>query len=193
MPNLLDSELVARSLRGDERAFRELISRHHGVAYAVVRSMLGDRDDVDDVMQVVYLKAYQGLGGFRGDARFSTWLYQIARREAIDATSRRRRETTDIDEVVIPAPAADAADAPLGERDTREWVERALAEIDEAYRTAIELRYMAEKSYEEIAAIMGLPEGTVKTYVHRGKMELKRILSRPDWRVRGSGSPAEAQ
>jgi len=101
VPNLVDSELVARSLRGDERAFRELISRHHGVAYAVVRSILGDRDEVDDVMQVVYLKAYQGLGSFRGEARFSTWLYQIARREAIDVIGRRRRETLDIDDVAV--------------------------------------------------------------------------------------------
>jgi RNA polymerase sigma-70 factor (ECF subfamily) len=183
VPNL-DSELVARSLRGDERAFRELVTRHHGVAYAVVRAILGDRDDVDDVMQVVYLKAYQGLGGFRGDARFSTWLYQIARREAIDASTRRRRDLTDIEDVDLLAPAADAADAPLRERDTREWLERAMGEIEENYRTAIELRYMAEKSYEEIASIMDLPEGTVKTYVHRGKIELKRILSRPGWRAR---------
>jgi RNA polymerase sigma-70 factor (ECF subfamily) len=183
VPNL-DSELVARSLRGDERAFRELLTRHHGVAYAVVRAILGDRDDVDDVMQLVYLKAYQGLGGFRGDAKFSTWLYQIARREAIDASRRRRRDTADIEDVPLAAPAADAADAPLRERDTREWLERAMGEIEENYRTAIELRYMAEKSYEEIATIMDLPEGTVKTYVHRGKIELKRILSRPGWRTR---------
>ena len=187
MPNQPDSELVARSLRGDERAFRDLLAHHHGVAYAVVRAILGARDDVDDVMQVVYLKAYQGLGSFRGDAKFSTWLYQIARREAIDAASRRRRETTDIEDVALPAPETDAADAPLRERDTREWLEGALGEIDETYRTAIELRYMAEKSYEEIASIMNLPEGTVKTYVHRGKIELKRILSRPGWRARSAG------
>lgn len=189
MPNQPDTELVARSLRGDERAFRDLLARHHGVAYAVARAILGDRDEVDDVMQVVYLKAYQGLNGFRGEAKFSTWLYQIARREALDATSRRRRESVDVDEVTLPAPAADAADAPLRERDTREWLDGAMGEIDEAYRTAIELRYMAEKSYEEIAAIMNLPEGTVKTYVHRGKLELKRILSRPGWRLRSAGTP----
>jgi RNA polymerase sigma-70 factor (ECF subfamily) len=59
-----------------------------------------------------------------------------------------------------------------------------MAEIDPRYREAIELRYMAEKSYEEIGELMGLPAGTVKTYVHRGKIELRRILSRPDWRVR---------
>jgi RNA polymerase sigma-70 factor, ECF subfamily len=184
VPNDQDRELVARSLRGDERAFRALLDRHHAVAFAVVRAILRDSDEVEDVMQVVYMKAYQGLANFRGDSKFSTWLYQIARREAIDSASKRRRDTTDIDEVAVEAPHTSAADAAIHERDTREWVERAMGELDEAYRTAIELRYMAEKSYDEIAEIMGVPEGTVKTYVHRGKAELKRILSRPDWRAR---------
>jgi RNA polymerase sigma-70 factor (ECF subfamily) len=178
-----DSELVARTLRGDDRAFRELIERHHATAYAAVRSVLGDRDEVADVMQVVYLKAYQGLARFRGESKFSTWLYQIARREALDVSSKRRLETTDVETVDIPAPAHHAADAAAHERSERAWIERALAELDEAYRTAIELRYMAEKSYEEIAQIMGIPEGTAKTYVHRAKLEMKRILSRPSWRA----------
>lgn len=184
MPQDLDRELVARSLRGDGRAFRDLLERHHAVAYAVVRAILRGSDEVEDVMQVVYMKTYQALGAFRGDSKFSTWLYQIARREAIDVASRRRRETTDVDDVALEAPHTSAPDLALRERDTREWVDRAMGEIDAAYRTAIELRYMAEKSYDEIAEIMGVPEGTAKTYVHRGKAELKRILSRPDWRSR---------
>jgi RNA polymerase sigma-70 factor (ECF subfamily) len=183
MPQPLDSELVARSLRGDERAFRDLLGRHHAVAYAVVRSILGPRDEVQDVMQLVYLKAYQGLAGFRGEAKFSTWLYQIARREALEVSSKRRLDVTDIDEVEVAARASDGPDVAVTERGTREWLEGGLAELDEAYRTAIELRYMAEKSYEEIAEIMKLPVGTVKTYVHRGKIEMKRILSRPAWRA----------
>lgn len=133
-------------------------------------------------MQLVYLKAYQGLASFRGESKFSTWLYQIARREALDVVSKRTLDSTSIDDVVIPARASDAPDTALGDRDMKEWIERALGELDESYRTAIELRYMAEKSYEEIADLMRLPVGTVKTYVHRGKLELKRIMSRPAWR-----------
>jgi RNA polymerase sigma-70 factor (ECF subfamily) len=186
MPHPHDSELVARALRHDERAFRELIERHHALAYAAVRAVLGDRDEVQDVMQMVYLKAYQGLAGFRGDAKFSTWLYQIARREALDVSSKRRVETVDVDAIEIPAAAHHAADITTDERSEREWIQAALAELDETYRIAIELRYMAEKSYEEIAEIMGLPAGTVKTYVHRGKAEMKKILSRPAWRARAS-------
>jgi len=179
MPIPHDSDLVARSLRGDERAFRDLIQRHHAMAYAAVRAVLGDRDEVQDVMQIVYLKAYQGLGSFRGEAKFSTWLYQIARREALDVSSRRRLDVTSIDDVELSAGAGSAPDDAVRERGQREWLEGALAELDESYRTAIELRYMAEKSYDEIAEIMNLPVGTVKTYVHRGKIEMKRILSRP--------------
>jgi RNA polymerase sigma-70 factor (ECF subfamily) len=184
MPHPPDSDLVARTLRGEERAFRELMERHHAMAYAAVRSVLGDRDEVQDVMQVVYLKAYQGLAGFRGDARFSTWLYQIARREALDISSKRRFDTTNIDTVEVPAAAHHAPDVATRECSEREWIEAGLRELDVTYRTAIELRYMAEKSYEEIAAIMGVPEGTAKTYVHRGKIEMKRILSRPTWRAK---------
>ncbi len=186
MSNHYDRELVARAIRGDGRAFRDLVATHHATAYAVVRAILGPRhfDDIDDVMQLVYLKAYQGLGGFRGDAKFSTWLYQIARREALDVVSKRRVDTTPIDEIEIVARADDSTDRATHDRDTREAIERAMSELDESYRTAIELRYMAEKSYDEIAELMGVPAGTAKTYVHRGKLELKRILSRPAWRER---------
>lgn len=186
MSNDQDRELVARALRGDGRAFRDLVECHHSVAYAVVRAILGPQrfDDVDDVMQLVYLKAHQGLASFRGDAKFSTWLYQIARREALDVVSKRRVDAMSIDDVEIAARADDAPDVATDAHSTQQQVERAMAELDESYRTAIELRYMAEKSYEEIAEFMHLPVGTVKTYVHRGKLELKRILSRPAWRER---------
>lgn len=186
MSNQQDRELVARALGGDARAFRDLVGQHHATAYAVVRAILGARrfDDVDDVMQLVYLKAYQGLASFRGEAKFSTWLYQIARREALDVVAKKRIDSTSIDEIEIAARADASPDAVTDERDTREMMERAMGELDESYRTAIELRYMAEKSYEEIAELMRLPVGTVKTYVHRGKLELKKILSRPAWRER---------
>jgi len=188
MPQPLDSELVARALRNDERAFRELVERHHAVAFAAVRAVLGDRDEVQDVMQMTYLKAYQGLASFRGDSAFSTWLYRIARREALDIVSRKRVETTDIDEIEVAASAGQSPDRAVDESSERQWIDAALGELNEAYRTAIELRYMAEKSYDEIAEIMGIPAGTVKTYVHRGKMEMKQILSRPSWR---SGTASE--
>jgi len=171
-----DHELVAKSLQGNQKAFRELLSRYHSTAYAVVRGVLGDSDDVEDVVQLVYLKIYKGLASFRGDARLSTWIYRIARNESINAVKKRRLDTTPVEDVVLAAPSAAGPEAGLAQRELSEQVETALERLDEGQRMAIELRYMGERSYEEIAETMGIPLGTVKTYIHRGKAQLKKVL-----------------
>lgn len=171
-----DHELVAKSLQGNQKAFSELLSRYHSTAYAVVRGVLGDSDDVDDVLQMVYIKIHKGLASFRGDAKLSTWIYRIARNESINAVKKRRLETTPVEDVVLAAPHGDGPEAGLDQRELSEQVETALEHLDEGQRTAIELRYMGDRSYEEIAETMGIPLGTVKTYIHRGKAHLKKVL-----------------
>lgn len=173
-----DHELVAKSLQGNEKAFAELVRRHHSTAYAVVRGVLGDRDDVDDVVQLVYIKVYRGLAGFRGEARLSTWIYQIARNEAINAVKKRRLDTTPIEDVVLAASDGARPDAMVHQGELSDHMESAMQRLDENQRMALELRYMGERSYEEIADVMGVPLGTVKTYIHRGKAELKRVMAR---------------
>lgn len=173
-----DHELVAKSLQGNEKAFRDLIARYHATAYSVVRGVLGDRDDVEDVLQLVYVKIYRGLAGFRGDSKFSTWVYQIARNEAINAVKKRRLETAPIEDLQVAAPESEAPDTALQQSQLGDKLEQAMQQIDENYRIAIELRYMGERSYEEIAETMGIPLGTVKTYIHRGKAELKKVMAR---------------
>lgn len=172
-----DHELVAKSLQGNEKAFSELVRRYHGTAWAVVRGVLGDRDDVDDVVQLVYIKVYRGLAGFRGDAKLSTWIYQIARNEAINAVKRRRLDTTSIEDVTL-ADGGESPDEVVRRGDVSRELEDAMQHLDENQRMALELRYMGERSYEEIAETMGIPLGTVKTYIHRGKAELRRVMSR---------------
>lgn len=172
-----DHELVAKALQGNQKAFRAIVERHHATAYAVVRAILGDHDDVEDVLQNVYVKVYRGLAGFRGEARLSTWIYQIARNEAINAARRRRPDSQPIEEVAVPAPESANPEAVCGKQELGRQMEIAMAGLEENYRMALELRYMGERSYEEIAEIMGLPLGTVKTYIHRGKAQLKRALT----------------
>jgi RNA polymerase sigma-70 factor (ECF subfamily) len=152
--------------------------RYHATAYAVVRGVLGDRDGVDDVVQLVYLKIYRGLAGFRGDAKLSTWIYQIARNEAINAVKKRRLDTSPIDDVVLAAPERESPDAVVRRGDLGDQLENAMQHLDENQRMALELRYMGERSYEEISETMGVPLGTVKTYIHRGKAELRRVMAR---------------
>lgn len=173
-----DLRLVEETRAGSERAFREIVERYHAMTFAVVRGILGDRSDVEDVMQEVFIKVYRGLGGFRGDAKLSSWIYQIARNEALNRARKPGAVETPIEDVVIESPEDTRPDKEYHKKIEREYLEQCLAEIDENLRTALELRYMGEMSYEEIAGTMGLPIGTVKTYIHRGKIELKRVMSR---------------
>lgn len=173
-----DFELVAKSLQGNQLAFKELVERHHTTAFAVVRGVMGDSDDVEDVVQMVYVKVYRGLDRFRGDSKFSTWLYQIARNEAINAVKKRRLDTIPVEDLVVAAPEQDGPEAAFRRAAAADELEQAMAHIEERYREVLELRYMGERSYDEISEMTGLPIGTVKTYIHRGKSALKNVMTR---------------
>ena len=173
-----DAQLVAKSLHGSEKAFRRLVERHQPMAYSVVRAVLGDRDDVEDVVQEVFVKVFRGLGRFRGDSKFSTWIYRIARNEAISAARRANPHSETLDDTEIRAPETDRPDVQYGREEQHRHVEAYLAQLDENYRVVLELRYMGEKSYAEISELMDVPLGTVKTYVHRAKFLLKEIMSK---------------
>jgi RNA polymerase sigma-70 factor (ECF subfamily) len=173
-----DLELVSKSLQGSQLAFKELVERHHATAFAVVRGVMGDSDDVEDVVQMVYMKVYRNLDKFRGDSKFSTWLYQIARNEAINAVKKRRLDTTPVEDLIVAAPAKDGPEVALRHTVAADELERAMGRIDDRYREVLELRYMGERTYDEIAEVTGLPIGTVKTYIHRGKAALKNAMTR---------------
>jgi RNA polymerase sigma-70 factor (ECF subfamily) len=189
LPGENDRELVHNALQGNQKAFRQIVERYHATAYAVVRGILGDSDEVDDVLQNVYVKIYRGLAGFRGESRLSTWIYQIARNEAINAVRKRRPVATPVEDVAVPAGEDASPEVRFGRRELSERMEAAMAAMDENYRMVLELRYMGERSYEEIAEMMGLPIGTVKTYIYRGKVQLKKILARRGLAATGKGWP----
>jgi len=178
LPGETDHELVAKSLQGNQKAFKALVERCHGTVYAVVRGVLGSSDDVDDVVQNVYIKIYRGLSGFRGDSKLSTWVYQIARNEAINATRKHRPDVKPLEDYDLRASDAVTPEAEYRRQEAGERISHAMGDLDENYRMALELRYMGERSYEEIAEIMGLPIGTVKTYIYRGKAQLKKVITK---------------
>jgi len=171
-----DASLVAKSIDGSERAFGRLIARYSAVVYSVVRGILGNRHDVEDTVQEVFIKVYHGLPSYRGNAKLSTWIYRIARNHALNVRARPDHPQYPLEDAHhIAAPGA-GPDESYRQAEIRRGIEHLLAGLDERYRVALELRYMAEKSYAEIADIMDLPVGTVKTYIHRGKLSLKRML-----------------
>jgi len=173
-----DSALAAGAREGSEKAFRKLVERYHPMAYAVVRGVLGDRSDAEDVAQEVFIKVFRGLSGFRGDAKLSTWVYTIARNEAINAARKKDLADASIEDVVVETPEDSRPDEQYRRKIRREHLERCLSEIEESHRLALELRYMGEMSYTEISEVMGLPIGTVKTYIHRGKVALEKVMNR---------------
>ena len=173
----LDPGLVERAVHGDGRAFERIVEEHHSLVWAAVRSVLGDRPDVEDTVQEAFIKVYRGLSSFRSASRLSTWIYRIARNEALNASSRARRETVPIEST---APIEDPGERPdrlVSRAEAAALVERFLPRIDDRWRAAIELRYMGERSCAEISEIMDLPVGTVKTYIHRGKAALRRLMA----------------
>ncbi len=172
-----DIELVEKSLEGDGRAFERLVGKHHDLVFSVVRGIMGQRDEVEDVAQEIFIKIYRNLAGFRGEARLSTWIYRIARNEAINALSRSRPEFEALDESKGHPSRERSPDEQIERRHAKRVIDELLAALDENHRIVIELRYMGEKSYVEIAETMDIPIGTVKTYIYRAKAAMKKRLS----------------
>ncbi len=172
-----ERELVRKALAGDERAFRKLLESHYTMIYSVVRGVAGQHGETDDIVQEVFIKIFRALGGFRGDSRLSTWIYRIARNEALNAIDGRRPQVIPIEDCEELPASGESPETSCRRRMGRERLERFLERLDEKQRLAIELRYIGEKSYEEIAEIMDIPLGTVKTYIYRAKLSLKRMMT----------------
>jgi len=181
-----DRSLVARARQGDTAAFRELVDRHRDRAYALALRVLRSAPDAEEVAQDAFVRAWRALPGFRGEARFGTWLYAIVMRRAIDraATLRgRRAREVDLD---AAAGRADRSNAErTGERAQLAMrLERLLDRLSESQRAVVTLFYYEERSVEEVSRTLGMPTGTVKTHLSRARAALREA-----WR-RGPGGEA---
>lgn len=174
-----DEELVRRSLNGDESAFGSLIERHQDRVYRVCLRVLRDSEEARDAAQDTFLTVFRKLAQFRGDAAFTTWLHRIAVNSCYDALrSKRRRPLLQAigDEqdgpLELGPPVDDHADEIAGAID----VESALAAIAPDHRIVLTLADIEDLPYEQIATILDLPIGTVKSRVHRGRVALAQAL-----------------
>jgi RNA polymerase sigma-70 factor, ECF subfamily len=165
-----DEALVRRAQRGDRLAFERLVDRHQHRLYTLAARVLGSPNDAADAVQEALLRAWLRLDRFRGEARFSTWLYRICINAAHDLRDRRGAEPVDETDA-----AADPRDL-FAERELSGDLQRALDALDEPYRTAVVLADVLGCSYAEIAQITGVADGTVKSRVFRARTELGRLL-----------------
>jgi RNA polymerase sigma factor (sigma-70 family) len=168
-----DAELIARVLgRDDRQAFAQLVRRHQSNVRALLRRLTGgDRARADDLAQEVFLRAYRGLAGFRGGARFSSWLHRIAYNVFLSDAAR----SGEAGEGQTDA----APESSGGSELLRHDLDQALLALPPAERLAVVLSYEVGATHEEIASILGCPLGTAKTHVLRGRERLRLSLS--DW------------
>jgi RNA polymerase sigma-70 factor (ECF subfamily) len=188
LAGLSDDDLVERCRRRDHEAFTEIVERYKTrVHWLVVRIAGGP--NAEDLTQDVFLRAYQAIEGFRGDSSFRTWLYRIARNLCVTQLRKRgsRGEHVSLEEEgeeavhrLLPASTPSLEDE-IDRRDLSGAVQGLIAGLPENYRTVLTLFYLQQIKYEEIAEIMAIPLGTVKTYIHRARLRLRDlILAEPE-------------
>lgn len=173
-----DGQLVARVQQGDKRAFEVLVLKYRHRIFSLVSRFVRDPDEVQDVVQEAFIKAYRAIGGFRGESAFYTWLYRIAANTAKNHLVSRARRPPGADLDVEDAEQLDAAwalrdvedpESLLMTEQLREAVEAAIRRLPEDLRTALMLREFEGLSYEEIAEVMGCPVGTVRSRIFRAR------------------------
>src|SRR6476620_6852860 len=189
LSGLTDPAVVELARKGSEAAYRELLTRYERPVFSLVFRMVRDREMAEDLAQETFIKVLNNLDRYSPEFKFSSWLFKIANNLTIDHLRRRRLDTISIEGApdAVTAESAKATsisvvagdESPLAELESRELgqsIERAIARLRPEYRACIMLRHVEDKSYEEIAEIVKLPLGTVKTYIHRARHELRAAL-----------------
>jgi RNA polymerase sigma-70 factor (ECF subfamily) len=181
-----EAELMTELRGGSEAAFDWLVTHYHGPVYGLVAGMLSDSNDAADVTQEVFLKAFRGIRAFREGSSLRTWLYRIAVREALNQRRwswRHLRGQSSMDTTAENGCAIleveDTALSPFDElagREVQRAVQQALRGVNEVFRTAVILRDLEGLSYEEVAEIMEVSVGTVKSRIMRGRRALREAL-----------------
>jgi RNA polymerase sigma-70 factor (ECF subfamily) len=172
-----DAELAAAAAGGDTAALRELFERHMGATVNICRRITGDRLDGEDAAQEALIAAYRHIGQFRGDARFSTWLYTIATRTALRVATRRRVQQVPLDDCHAERMGTRPIAAPEDQVASRLDLDAALSSLHPEFRAAIVLRETYGLSYREIGDVLRIPEVTARTRTNRGYKALAALLS----------------
>jgi RNA polymerase sigma-70 factor (ECF subfamily) len=190
LSNLPDADVVVLAQQGREAAFRELVRRYERPVFSLIYRMVRDRETAEDLAQETFIKVLNHIDRYRPEFKLSSWLFKIANNVAIDHLRKRHVDTVSMDGSPHATSAAEveatsfdvsvAQETPLEELESRELgtaIERAIAKLRPEYRSCIMLRHVEGRSYEEIAATLDLPLGTVKTYIHRARHQLRDALA----------------
>ena len=183
-------ELATHAARGHEPAFRELLTRYERPVFSLIYRMVRDRTLAEDLAQEAFIRAFNAIGSYKTSYKFSNWILKIANNHTIDHLRKRKLDTVSIDgsphattadevsqtQVVIESRDENPHEY-VEHRELGSQIEEAIGGLREEYRTVIVLRHVEGYAYDEIAEIMDLPLGTVKTYLHRARGELRNSLA----------------
>jgi len=185
-----DQEVVLEAREGRQAAYRELVRRYERPIFSLIYRMVRNREQAEDLSQETFVKALNAIESYRPEYKFSSWIFKIANNVAIDHLRRRELDTLSLDGSphALTPEAVQATALQLGDRqetaleelEARELggeIERAIAGLRPEYRSCILLRHVEGRPYEEIATMLDLPLGTVKTYIHRARGELREALA----------------
>jgi RNA polymerase sigma factor (sigma-70 family) len=190
-----DAELVSRVLAGSEEAARRLVEQHQQSVFNLIFRMVRDQGIAEELAQDSFAKAFAALRSYDPRYRLVSWLLRISQNTAIDYLRRTRRETVSLDDNEagkLPESVLEDARQPSPEMEAQRTdlaraLSRALDHLRPEYRRLVVLRYQEDQSYEEIAALLGLPLGTVKSHLHRARQEMARLMAAAGW---GPGAAA---
>lgn len=168
-----DLDLVNRTKRGDVEAFSGLVRRHQRTVYNLAYRFMRDALLAEDMTQEAFLKAYRLLKGFRGDCSFSTWMYRVTCSVCLTELNRRNKRA---EVELLPAHVGEAASVLPETSDTARLVRACVAKLPERYASIMSSYYLHDISYEEIARVMRIPMGTLKTWMFRARQQLRRIV-----------------
>ena len=187
-----EAQFIARLVARDESAFNELVLTYERRVFALVFRMLGRRDEAEDLSQEVFVQVFKAIDQFRGDSKLSTWIYRIAvnlcKNRAKYLSRRHAGAQDDLDAMIERAPLSAAKGVSVGNisrpdelvegMQLEAIVKRCIAQIDPDFREALILRDVEDLSYEEIASVTGLPDGTVKSRIHRARAQLRALVEK---------------
>lgn len=176
-----DTQLVAASKKGDQDAFSLLVQRHQRRVFNLVFRMLQQYEEANEITQETFIAAWQGLPSFRGDAQFSTWLYRIAYNCCLKQLEQRKRDSAlqvamQAEQILENADNETRADNELETHARQAMVHEQISSLPAKYRIVLVLRHLQDMTYEEMAEILTMPVGTIKTHLFRARNLLKERL-----------------
>ena len=176
--NHTEEELISLLRKGDSRSYRFLVDRHKSYAYTLAFRIVGNQEDAQEVAQDAFVKAYNNISSFKGDSKFSTWLYRIVFNTAISRKRKKKLPVTDIEKAYTVFDEQAGSHEGLSHNERKQWLERAISNLAEDDSFLITLYYFQELSLEEIAEVTGFTPNLLKVKIFRARKKLADWLGK---------------